>query len=106
MVLFFSSFLFISLDWFSYPLAIECIHFFTGLWVGCMESGFTNMRIRACVPRELVLKGFVRDLAWLMFEFYFLVGLFLFLLRDWERIRFWDYSPVGQAWVFCSLCVL
>lgn len=53
------------------------------------------MRIRACVPRELVLKGFVRDLAWLMFEFYFLVGLFLFLPRDWERIRFWDYSPVG-----------
>lgn len=36
------------------------------------------MRIRACVPRELVLNGFVRDLAWLMFEFYFLVGLFLF----------------------------
>lgn len=36
------------------------------------------MCIRACVPRELVLKGFVRDLAWLMFEFYFLVGLFSF----------------------------
>lgn len=60
-----------------------------------MESGFTNMRVCACIPRELVLKGFVRDLAWLMFEFYVLVGLFLFLLRDWERIRFWDYFPVG-----------
>ena len=56
-----------------------------GVWI------HKHARTRVCTEGTGI-KGLVRDLAWLMFEIFSLLGFFL--LRDWERIRFWDYPPV------------